>query len=60
MYNPPVLPATGGGLVGTAGLVAGYVLSNWLIIGVSILVIAITFFCFLRLRQGEKNFRNKN
>lgn len=58
MYRPPVLPPTGGGLVlGTTGLIAGYVLNNWLIVGISLLIMSIILFCFVRLYLGEKKIR---
>ncbi len=62
MYRPPVsvLPPTGGGvLIGTAGLIAGYILNNWLIVGISLLIIAIIIFCFVRLYLGEKRLENE-
>ncbi len=58
MYHPPVLPPTGGGLVvGTTGLIAGYVLNNWLILSVSLLIISIILFYFIRLRLGERKIK---
>lgn len=61
MYRPPVVPPTGGLVVGTTGLVAGYVLNNWLIVGISLLIMLIILFCFVRLYLGEKRIRkNKN
>jgi len=38
-----------------------YVLSNWLIVGISLLIILIILFCFIRLCLGERKIRkNKN
>lgn len=57
MYRPPVLPPTGGGLVvGTAGLIAG-VLNNWLILSISLLIMSIILFYFIRLRLGERKIK---
>ena len=59
MYRPPVVPPTGGLVVGITGLVAGYVLNNWLIIGISLLIMFIILFCFIRLQLGERKIRKK-
>lgn len=60
MYCPSILPPAGGGLVvGTTGLIAGYVLNNWLIIGISLLIMFIILFCFIRLQLGERKIRKK-
>ena len=60
MYCPSILPPAGGGLVvGITGLIAGYVLNNWLIIGISLLIMFIILFCFIRLQLGERKIRKK-
>ncbi len=58
MYCPSILPPAGGGLVvGITGLIAGYVLNNWLILSVSLLIISIILFYFIRLRLGERKIK---
>jgi len=55
MYPSPTLPSTGGGLIaGSAGLIMGSVWGNLLIVIVSMIIIGLTAFRFIRLRHGEK------
>lgn len=55
MYGPTI-PATGGGwfILPTAGLVLGTVISNGIIIAISIALIVLIILNMIRLRRGEQ------
>ena len=48
------LPATGGGILGSLGLLLGIATSNKVVIVLSVAMIAVIFARFIRLRRGER------
>jgi predicted ferric reductase len=57
MEYGPALPATGGGF--GLGLVWGITNQSWLVIAYAVIGLAITAYCFFKLRKGERKLNTK-
>ncbi len=60
MYGPS-LPSTGGGFVLSAsGLIFGSFISNWIVIGISLVLMIIIGVAFYRLIKGQRKLSQRD